>query len=355
ELRRRVALHLPGVTGLLQEMQRGRFYALGLREVYVVALLHAAHGSIACVLVRVATHHVVEQALAHGTVGGPHFFQPQAGEDLSQDGDAAGEDRAAVLRQRCELELAHVAGLDQVGDGALETRGRDGERLGIELADGLADRPHGARAARSSLPAAAPEGRLHRLELEARRYARGGHALHGDLAVAEEPLAQRYAAHLQALELEGAQALPNDELGAAAADVRDQAPPGLARHGMRDTGVDEPRFLHAGDDLDRVTERVAGALEEGLLAMGAAQCVRSHDAHAVRAHIAQSLPETLQAGERTGCHILVDAAVLLDARGQAHHLAQAVDDDELAVRVARHDHVEAIGAEVYRGEDIGDG
>jgi len=37
-----------------------------------------------------------------------------------------------------------------------------------------------------------------------------------------------------------------------------------------------------------------------------------------------------------------------------HHLAQTVDDDELAVRIARDDQMETVGAEVYRGKDVGD-
>ena len=78
------------------------------------------------------------------------------------------------------------------------------ERLRVELADGLADGAHGAGAAGGALPAAAAEGRLHGLELQARGQARALDALGGDLAVAEEALAQGDAAHLQALELAAA-------------------------------------------------------------------------------------------------------------------------------------------------------
>src|SRR2546430_9136743 len=55
------------------------------------------------------------------------------------------------------------------------------------------------------------------------------------------------------------------------------------------------------------------------------------------------------------CHVLVDAAVLGHAGSEAHHLAQAIDDDELAVRMARDHHVEAVAAEVHRRENLGDG
>jgi hypothetical protein len=124
---------------------------------------------------------------------------------------------------------------------------------------------------------------------------------------------------------------------------------------MRDAGVDQARLFHAGDDLDRVPERLAGALEEGLLAMRQAQGVGTDAAHAVGVHVAQALAEALQAGERPRRHVLVDAAVLGDAGRQAHHLAQAIDDDQLAVRIARDHHVETVGTEVDRGEDARDG
>ena len=86
-----------------------------------------------------------------------------------------------------------------------------------------------------------------------------------------------------------------------------------------------------------------------------AQRVGAHHAHAVGVHVAQALAEALQAGERARRDLLVDAAVLGDAGGQAHHLAQPVDDDELAVRVARDHHVEAVGPEVDGREDVRDG
>ncbi len=72
-------------------------------------------------------------------------------------------------------------------------------------------------------------------------------------------------------------------------------------------------------------------------------------------HVAQSLTESLQTGERAGRYLLVDPAVLLDAGREAHHLAQAVDDDQLAVRIARNDHVKAVRSEIDSRQYVGDG
>ena len=96
----------------------------------------------------------------------------------------------------------------------------------------------------------------------------------------------------------------------------------------------------------------ARALEEGLLAVRDAQRVGAHHAHAAGAHVTQALAEALKAGERPRRHVLVDAAVFGHAGRKSHHLAQPVDDDQLAVRVARDHHVEAVGAQVDGGEYV---
>ena len=175
----------------------------------------------------------------------------------------------------------------------------------------LADGAHRAGAADRVLPAAAAEGGLHRLELQARGQARALHALGGDLAVAEEALAQGHAAHLQALELAAARQ-PSPMMSSVLPPPMSTTRrwPGSLGMRVRDAGVDQARLLHAGDDLDRVAERLAGALEEGLLAVRDAQRVGADHAHAVGVHVAQALAEALEAGERARRHVLVDAAVL---------------------------------------------
>ena len=52
---------------------------------------------------------------------------------------------------------------------------------------------------------------------------------------------------------------------------------------------------------------------------------------------------------------LFEPAVGFEAGAEAHHLAQAIEDDELAVRVTRDDHVKAVGTEIDRGKDVRDG
>src|SRR4029077_14776672 len=130
---------------------------------------------------------------------------------FGEDREAAGEQRTSVLGDGLERQLAHVAGVDAVIDRARDSCRGDRGGCGIEGAKRLADRAHGAGAAGAGGPAARAERRLHRLELESCRQARALEALGGDLAVAEEALADADAAHLQALKLERSQLLADDE------------------------------------------------------------------------------------------------------------------------------------------------
>ena len=152
---------------------------------------------------------------------------------------------------------------------------------GIELANAVGDRSHGAGAADGPLPAAALEGRLDGLELEARREPGSLDAFFREPAIAEVALAQRYASHLQALEHQRLEALADDDLGAAAADVDHQPAAAIVRQVVRDTRVDQPRLFHAGNDFDGKSEGLACTLQERLLAARDAQRIGADHAHVV--------------------------------------------------------------------------
>ena len=87
----------------------------------------------------------------------------------------------------------------------------------------------------------------------------------------------------------------------------------------------------------------------------APESVGAHHAHAVGPHVAQALAESFEAGERAGRDILVQPPVGLEAGAEAHHLAQPIEDDQLAVRVTRDHHVKTVGTEIDRGKYVRDG
>ena len=231
----------------------------------------------------------------------------------------------------------------------LEMLQGDVRRLRIQAAQHIADDAHGAGTAEGLQPSELSVSFLDGLELEPDGGARPLEALLGDLAVIEAAGAQAHATHRQALQQQRIEALADHHLGRSAADVDHQPLVGIHRAGMRHTRVYQSGFFQPGDDFDRMSERGAGALQEPALALGAAQGVGADDSHAVGVHGAQPLSEALQASQRPVRRCLIQPPAVAQARRQPHHFAQPVEDDQLAVRITRHDHVKTIGAKIDGG------
>ena len=71
------------------------------------------------------------------------------------------------------------------------------------------------------------------------------------------------------------------------------------------------------------------------------------------AHRAQPLPKALEAAQCTFGRSVVQPPAVAHARGQTHHFAQAVQNDQLAVRMTGHDHMKTIGAQIDSDEHVG--
>ena len=113
---------------------------------------------------------------------------------------------------------------------------------------------------------------------------------------------------------------------------------------MRDPEIDEARLFDAGDDLDRMAESFFSLREENVRIPRTTQSVGADDADLVCLHVAQPLAEPPQTRERALLAFVVDKTFVIETRSQANHLAQPVDDRRLAVLIAGHEHVEAVGA-----------
>jgi hypothetical protein len=80
--------------------------------------------------------------------------------------------------------------------------------------------------------------------------------------------------------------------------------------------------------------------------------VRTDDPHLVGAHVAQTLAEAAETGQRPLLAVFVEQPFLIQPGSQAHHFSEPIDDRRLAMLIARDDHVEAVRAEIYRGHDL---
>src|SRR5690606_1892305 len=218
-----------------------------------------------------------------------------------------------------------------------------------DVADGL----DGAGRAQRLVPAARAELAEELLELGGDLGARLLPALSAELAVREEAAGAGDAAHLQAFALHRLEALADDELGGAAADVHDQAP--LARRwllAVGDAEVDQARLLAAGDDVDAVPQRRLRRQQEDLRIGQLAHGIGGDGANPVRRDAGDALAEARQAVQGPGHHRRIQAALAVEAFGQAYRFLDAVDDAQLPQHVPGHHHVETVGAQVHRRQQL---
>jgi hypothetical protein len=119
-----------------------------------------------------------------------------------------------------------------------------------------------------------------------------------------------------------------------------------------DAEVDQTRFLASRHHFDGMAECGFRRYQEGLRLGQRAHGVGGNRAHALRRDVADALAETRQAFERTLPHRRRQSALAVEALGQAHGFAQAVDDAQLAQGVARNHHVETVRTQVDRGQQV---
>ena len=100
----------------------------------------------------------------------------------------------------------------------------------------------------------------------------------------------------------------------------------LARGRVGDAEVDEPGFLDAGNDFDRMAECIARPFEECAAPSCLAQGVGADHAHAAGTHVAQALPESFQALQGALHGFAAETALVVETRSKADHLAQPIDD-----------------------------
>jgi hypothetical protein len=190
-------------------------------------------------------------------------------------------------------------------------------------------------------------------ELETRREPGLVERRAADRAAGEKPLGHRHAAEVHAFERFRRRALAEDQFRAAAADVHDQPQAVVRGQAVGHALVDQARLFPSGDDLDRMAERRLGLGHEPGVLAGAPDRARSRRPDAGRVHLPESFAETREAVDRADACVGGEVAALRQAFGEAYGLANAVDDDELAMPQLADDHVKAVGTEIDGRDDLG--
>jgi hypothetical protein len=122
---------------------------------------------------------------------------------------------------------------------------------------------------------------------------------------------------------------------------------------VRDTEVDQPSLLLARDDLDRVAQAALGPFAELAAVPGTAQRVRPDGADVRRVEPSQALAQARQTVQCPLLSRLVEPALGIEAGGDAHRLADAIDHHQVLLDRAGDDHVKAVRAEIDRGDGQG--
>ena len=94
---------------------------------------------------------------------------------------------------------------------------------------------------------------------------------------------------------------------------------------MVDAGIDEPRFLAAGDDFDRKAERFVRAQQEGVAVARFAQRLRCHRAHVAWFEGGQARREPPQARQAALRGLFGEDAAGVQAGAQADGFLEVVD------------------------------
>ena len=176
---------------------------------------------------------VDDHALAQRALGGRQLVDAELRADRVEDGQAAGDHRAAFGLHAGDVELVDVAQLDAALDQPAQAFGRD---AAVGLAAGLQHVGHGARGAGRAqrlAPVAARERHQRLLELGARGHLRGAERGARVAAVGEVAHRQADAADLERFGHARRAAVAQDHLGGAAADVDHQPRLGATAAGTR--------------------------------------------------------------------------------------------------------------------------
>jgi hypothetical protein len=72
-------------------------------------------------------------------------------------------------------------------------------------------------------------------------------------------------------------------------------------------------------------------------------------------HGPQTLPESLETAQGPIGRRVVEPAAVAETGREAHHFTQSIEDDELAMRVPRDDHMETVRAQIDGSEHVGHG
>ena len=155
---------------------------------------------------------------------------------------------------------------------------------------------------------------------------------------------------MQGFGFRGLEALADNQLGGAAADIHHQPRAGVIGEAVRHAQVNQPGLLAARHHFDVVPQGVFGAGDELGGVARHAQGVGAHHAHIAAGDALDALGEAAQAVQRPGLGVFVEAVVGPQAGAQLHLFGQTFQDPHLALGLPGHHHVKTVGPQIDGGQ-----
>jgi len=101
-----------------------------------------------------------------------------------------------------------------------------------------------------------------------------------------------------------------------------------------------------------MTQRLFGFNQKLSGIFSGAQGIGTHNAHAAQGEMTDSLSKPFQAGKRPVLSALIQNIVCIQSGCKSDHFPQAVNGLRCTLVQAANDHVKAVGAQVYGGNDF---
>ena len=255
--------------------------------IHGVALHQRVDGALPDILVGQPAHQVVDHALAQGAAGGAHMGDTQGIEQGADNGHAGQDDIASLGGQALQVDAVYGVELQQFLLQQAQSGSIDAAVAPAVLGEQGIDGAQGARGAHAVLPVAGVELVAHRRQAQARLLIGAAIVLAADQAPRKTGPGKGDAAHLQALQALGLEALADDQFRAASADVDHEAGLHVISQGVRDAQVHQPRLLASVDYVDAGTQDAPRGHRELPPVVGHSQGVGAHGPHPLRFHAAQ--------------------------------------------------------------------
>ena len=152
---------------------------------------------------------------------------------------------------------------------------------------------------------------------------------------------------MQTFHFQGFPAFTDNEFGASASDIDNQAASIVTGNALGHTDVNQPGFLSSGNDVYAASKRRFGNHQEGIGILHSAKGLGAHRAQIVRGDFPQALTESGETAECALLHIRIQCAIRVETPAQSDHFFNSIEGTQFTMLSPRHQQMKAVAAKIY--------